>query len=200
MTGQFSDALRGRLAYNNSWSKTDGLLPAQAGTEPSGTNYAKSTKFPNYSLSGNLDWVASPKLFFGVRGGYYFSDVNDSNVTEEPRIIFATGNTRCTGAAGSSTCPSRKFRAASSSQRDSRRSRRRHSTRRLTISRPALYFQADGTVYASAAGEHQLKFGAQFDRVGNNVLAGESRNRVQPAMEHRAAERRTRTARHLRLL
>ena len=104
MTGQFSDALRGRLAYNNSWAKTDGLLPAQAGTEPAGTNYAKCTKFPNYSLSGNLDWVASPKLFFGVRGGYYFSDVNDSNMTEEPRIIFATGNTRCTGAVGSSTC------------------------------------------------------------------------------------------------
>ena len=39
MTGQFSDALRGRVAYNNSWSKTDGLLPALAGTDRSGTNY-----------------------------------------------------------------------------------------------------------------------------------------------------------------
>ena len=33
VTGQFSDALRGRLAYNNSWSKTDGLLPALTGTD-----------------------------------------------------------------------------------------------------------------------------------------------------------------------
>ena len=43
-------------------------------------------------LSGNLDWVASPKLFFGIRGGYYFSDINDSNVTEQPRYVFQTGN------------------------------------------------------------------------------------------------------------
>ena len=43
-------------------------------------------------MSGNLDWVASPKLFFGIRGGYYFSDVNDTNVTEQPRYVFQTGN------------------------------------------------------------------------------------------------------------
>ena len=32
------------------------------------------------------------------------------------------------------------------------------------------YFQADGTVYAKLGGEHQIKFGVQADRVGNNVL------------------------------
>ena len=30
-----------------------------------------------------MDWVASPHVFFGVRGGYYFSDQYDSNVPEE---------------------------------------------------------------------------------------------------------------------
>ena len=47
-----------------------------------------------------------------------------------------------------------------------------------------LYFQADSTVYASAGGEHQVKFGVQADRVGNNVLSGESRNRVHHPLEH----------------
>ena len=41
-------------------------------------------------------------------------------------------------------------------------------------------------MYASAAGEHQVKFGAQFDRVGNNVLRGESEQPRAPALEHRA--------------
>jgi hypothetical protein len=36
-------------------------------------------------------------------------------------------------------------------------------------------FQVDGTWYANLAGQHQFKAGLQFDRVGNNVLSGESR-------------------------
>ena len=91
-TAQFSDSLRGRFAYNNSWAKTTGLLPALAGTEPTGTNYGLTRRSRTTRVSGNLDWVASPKLFFGVRGGYYFSDVNDTNVTEQPRYVFQTGN------------------------------------------------------------------------------------------------------------
>jgi hypothetical protein len=169
VTTQFSDAVRGRLAFNNSWSKTDGLLPALAGTEPSGTNYSKGTKFPNYSLSGNVDWVASPKLFFGVRGGYYFSDVNDFNVISDPRIVFATGNNlnipgvpaALLGSTGFSTFPAAAFNGTTRDQQ----------TR--------AYLQADGTLYGNLAGQHQVKFGAQFDRVGNNVLAGEQGNRVQ---------------------
>ena len=41
------------------------------------------------------------------------------------------------------------------------------------------YFQADTTLYASFAGQHQFKIGVQADRLGNDVLSGESRNRVQ---------------------
>jgi hypothetical protein len=39
-------------------------------------------------------------------------------------------------------------------------------------------FQADGTWYVKAGGDHQFKFGVQADRVGNDVLSGESRPRV----------------------
>ena len=41
------------------------------------------------------------------------------------------------------------------------------------------YFQADTTLYASFGGQHQFKVGVQADRIGNDVLSGESRNRVQ---------------------
>jgi hypothetical protein len=40
------------------------------------------------------------------------------------------------------------------------------------------FFQGDGTLYAKAGGEHQIKFGVQLDRIGNNVLLGEQANRV----------------------
>ena len=179
VTSQFSDSLRGRMAYNNSWGKTEGLLPAQNGTEVTlGQDiYGKNSKFPNWSLSGNLDWVASPKLFFGVRGGYYMSDVHDSNVLSADQVWFSTGNSRCTGAPGSTTC---RFPEIPASLQQSS----------LFLSPPDIvattkdqqtraYFQADGTVYASAGGEHQLKFGLQADRVGNDVDTGEAGQRVR---------------------
>ena len=40
------------------------------------------------------------------------------------------------------------------------------------------YFQADTTFYANFAGQHQFKGGVQADRIGNNVLSGNSRNVV----------------------
>ncbi len=169
VTGQFTSGLRGRLAYNNSWSERQNLLPAQAGTEPAGTNYSKSTKFPNQTISGNLDWTASPNLFFGVRGGYYVSDVSDYNVTEEPRILFSTGNNlsypeipaNLRQPTGFSSFPAAAFNKTTRDQQ----------TR--------LNFQADGTFFGNFAGGHQIKFGIQTDRVGNDVLEGESRNLVR---------------------
>ena len=58
VTTQLSDNLRGRVAYNNSWSRTKGLLPALNGTDVAGVNYGKTSTFPNYTVSGNLDWTA----------------------------------------------------------------------------------------------------------------------------------------------
>jgi Carboxypeptidase regulatory-like domain len=165
-TAQFGQNLRSRLAYNNSWAKTKGLLPALNGSDPAGTNYGKTSTFPNWALSGNLDWVASPKLFFGFRGGYYMADQHDSNVTEESLVRFTT--TTNVGMAG----------VPLSLQRPAGFTSIPSNTKVTRDQQTRLYFQADGTVYASMAGEHQIKFGVQVDRIGNNVLSGESRHRV----------------------
>lgn len=167
LTAQISNSLRGRVAYNNSWRRTQGLLPALTGTDPAGTNYAKTSTYPVSTISGNLDWVASSRFFLGVRGGYYNSDQHDSNVTEQPRIWFATGNNiglldtpvSLQRATGFQTIPS--------------------NTKVTRDKQTRLYFQADGTVYANAGGAHQIKFGVQADRVGNDVLSGESANLVR---------------------
>jgi hypothetical protein len=164
---QVSDKLSARMAFNNSWSRTTGLLPSLAGTDATGTNYSKTSTFPNWSVSGNLDWVATPNLFFGIRGGYYFSDIYDTNVTEEPRIIFSTGtNIGLPGVPADLQRPNG-FQTIPSNNKVTRDQQTR------------LYFQADGNVYANMAGAHQIKFGFQADRLGNNVLSGESANLVR---------------------
>jgi len=167
ITSQLSNSLRGRVSYNNSWRETNGLLPALTGTDPVGTNYTKVSKFPNYAVSGNLDWVASSRFFLGMRGGYYKADQNDSNVVEEPRVIFSTGNN-----IGFLDTPA-------SLQRSSGFQSIPTNTKVTRDQQTRLYFQTDGTLYANAGGAHQIKFGIQADRVGNNVLSGESANLVR---------------------
>ncbi|MEP6782669.1 MAG: TonB-dependent receptor [Acidobacteriota bacterium] len=166
ITSQLSDKSRLRVAYNNSNSKREGLLPALTGLDPAGSNYAKSSEFPNYSASGNIDYVASSKLLFGLRGGYYTSDQHDSNVTEEP--LYRWTNTNNVGY----------LDVPASLQRGTGFASIPSNTKVTQDQQTRLYFQADSTVYAKAGGDHQFKFGVQADRVGNNVLSGESRNRV----------------------
>jgi outer membrane receptor protein involved in Fe transport len=167
LKSQFTEGLSGRLAFNNSWSRTKGLLPSLTGTDPIGTNYGKTSTFPNYSLSGNLDWVASPNLFFGVKGGYFMRDQYDTSVTEEPRVLFSTSNNLAVPGVPDNLRRGSGF----SSIPTNNKVERDQFTRG--------YFQVDGTVYGNFAGAHQFKFGLQADRTGNNVLSGESRNLVR---------------------
>ncbi len=45
-TAQLTDSLRARVAFNNSWSKRDGLLPALNGTDPDGTELRQDVRIP----------------------------------------------------------------------------------------------------------------------------------------------------------
>ncbi len=166
VTNQFGQNVRSRVSFNNSYRKLDGLLPALAATERTDTNYGKISEFPNWSLSGNVDWTASPRILVSARGGYYNSDVHDSNVTEQP--LYRTTTTSSVGLPG--VPANLQIPAGYTSIPSNTKTVRDQQTR--------AYFQADATTYASFGGEHQLKFGMQVDRVGNNVLSGESRPRV----------------------
>ena len=166
-TSQLSSNMRGRFAYNNSWRKEDGLLPSLAGTDAAGTDYSKTSTFPAWQASGQLDWVTSPRLFFGVKGGYRLSDWHDANVPDIPRIIFSTGNNL-----GFPGYPENLKRSSGFQNIPS-------NTAVLQDQQTRVYFQADGTLYANAGGAHQVKFGMQYDRLGNKVLSGEQNNLVR---------------------
>ncbi len=161
-TSQIGDKLRTRVAYNNSWNKQDGLLPSLNGTDALGTNYKKSSTFPNWSVSGNADWIVSPRFFVGARGGYYLADQFDSNVPVEPQFSFQSSNVGLLDVPGNLQHPTGFLSVLSNSKVD-----RDKQTRG--------YFQADSTWYASMAGQHQVKFGVQVDKLGNDVLRGNSR-------------------------
>src|SRR4029079_3760046 len=167
-TAQISNNIRTRVAFNDSWSKTDGVLASPNGLDLATTPYNKYTKFPNWALSGDLNYVVTPKFVLGFRGGYYKSDINDFNAPTDPRFTWTTTNNvnyldvpaNLQHGTGFSSFPSNSAFASDHDQQ----------TR--------AFFHADGTTYLHAAGEHQLKFGVQADRLGNDVLTGELRQRV----------------------
>jgi hypothetical protein len=165
-TSQFGNDFRTRFAYNSSWSKQDGILPALSGLDPAGTNYTKISEFPNWQASGNADWVPSSNFVVSVKGGYRTADQHDSNVTEEPLYRWTT-----TSNIGFLDVPEALQHGTNfTSIPTNLKVERDQQTR--------AFFYADATAYAHAGGEHQIKFGTQFDRVGNNVFSGESRPRV----------------------
>jgi len=165
-TAQIGDRFRTRVAYNNSWSRQKGLLPSLNGTDALGTNYAKTSTFPNWSLSANADWIVSPKFFVGARGGYYDADQYDSNVPVEPLYRFQSSNVGLAGVPDNLQHPTSFVSVLSNTAVD-----RDQQTRG--------YFQSDATWYGSFAGQHQVKFGLQVDRLGNNVLRGNARPEVR---------------------
>jgi hypothetical protein len=166
ITGQATNSIRLRAAYNSSSRELDGLLPALNGTDPAGTNYSKASEFPNLTTSANMDWVASSKFLVSLKGGYRSNDQHDSNVTEQPLYRWTTTNN-----IGYLDVPANLQHGTNFTSIPS-------NTKVTRDQQTRTYLQADATVYARAGGEHQVKFGAQMDRYGNNVLRGESRNLV----------------------
>jgi hypothetical protein len=164
-TMQLGSKLRTRLAFNNSWSKSDGQLAAVNGTDSPTTIYTKGTKFPNWSLSGTADYVVGPKFFLGFRAGRFVSDVHDFNVQDVVRFVFLTSNL---GQAGVSQDLQHPVNFANVPNNNG-------TIRDQTFRN---FVQADATYYARAGGDHQIKGGVQIDRRGNDVLSGELQNRI----------------------
>ena len=173
-TAQVGDKLRMRAAFNNSWNKIKGLLPSLNGTDPSAgsdVNYLKTSVFPNWTVSGNVDYMVSQKFMLGFRGTYYLSDQHDTDVPNVSRYLWTTtSNVNFVGTNGvpvpASLQRGTNFTSVISNLR----------VDRDKLSRTG--FQADATWYGRALGDHQIKGGVQLDRRANDVLLGETNHRV----------------------
>lgn len=166
-TTQIGSSLRTRVAYNNSWRKTDGVLPALTGNDPVGTNYATGTTYPNWSLSGQADWVVTPSFYVGGRVGYYFADEHSFGIPDVDRYSFP------------STTNIGLLDVPASFQRTTGFASVPTNTATTYDKQKRLSFQVDGTWYGNFGGQHTIKGGLQVDRLGNDVLSGELGNLIR---------------------
>jgi hypothetical protein len=169
VTNQFGNKLRTRVAYNNSWSKTDGQLAAQIGSDPASTIYTRGTKQPNWTVSGTADYTLTSNLVIGARAGRYLQDQHDFNVNDVVRFLFDNGTTNIgmAGVPGTLQHPAGYNNVSNNSGID-------HDTQTRN------YLQLDATWFARmGSGTHQIKGGVQFDRRANDVISGELQNLVR---------------------
>ena len=161
ITSQLTSKMRARVAFTSSGYKQKGRLQALDGTSSNTANYAIDDISSNYSGSASLDYTPSNKLFVSARAGYYRQNLRNEGVYNGTRYIFCTANAFSSpaGAVGTTNVPTN-----SSTTRDIKE---------------RMSAQFDASYFASFGGQHQFKFGAQMDRIANDVLTGETGNLVR---------------------
>lgn len=170
-TTQLTGNLRTRLAYNNSWSKTDGGLPSLDGSDQLGLSYDYGTKFPNFSVSGQADWVVRPNFFVGMQAGYYRSNDQTFGIPVGTRYLYRTSTMGCE-AAGS--CFAYNPGIPSQFQQTSGFVNLLTNSATDKDRQERARFQVDSTWYGHFAGQHSFKAGFQLDRLANSVNAFET--------------------------
>lgn len=161
-TSQIGSKLRTRLAYNNSWSRVDGALPAEDGSDVPGLDYNFGTTYPNYSLSGQADYVVRPNLFISGRVGYFRSNQRTFGIPDTPNFIWRTSTVGMAGVPASLQRTSGAVNVPLNDAVDF------DIQQRLAV-------QVDASWFLSAAGQHTIKGGVQMDRLANSVNAYETK-------------------------
>jgi hypothetical protein len=170
-TSQLTNSSRGKIAYNSAKRSIKGVLPGAAMPGENGTTAATALLDtndirPNWSLSGNYDYVVSDKLFFGAKGGYYKQDQYNEGIPNETRYLFLLSNVGMAGVPAQYQHPTNYANIPNN-----------RSVTRNVLDR--TQFQFDGTYYGSFAGSHTMKAGVQLDRIGNDVLDSEQQNLIR---------------------
>ncbi len=164
-TWKISNAVNTSFTYAPTRGRQRGTLP---GIEPDGTstsnantNYAQPGRNDfNDSYSGMLDWVVRPNWYVSFTGGYYATDTEtlgngtairhsmDGNISVFPNVpanlIQPSGYT------------------------DNPANTR---TTRDKLSR--ALFNVTNTWYVSGKGQHAIKAGVRYERIGNDRLSGQ---------------------------
>ena len=161
LTGQLLENLRGKFSASAAPSYRDGVLPNQNGTQSPTTAFTDNDLTTSQtSYSGNLDYVASQRLFFSGRAGYFTTNTVDP--VDKPDELWYVFNFSNVGMPG---VPANLQQANGYSNLSTNFQNVRDRYARLSLS-------ADGTFYANMAGQHTFKAGVQYDRLGNDVFIG----------------------------
>ncbi len=171
ISGNISSKLLFRVGANFSPYETENTLPGQDGrtslTSPS--QYTRGTKGERQTMSGSLDWFPTSTFVVSARGGRYLTDLESTNVNF-PGLIhnFSTASTP----AGIAAIPA-EFRRTAGFSSDVLIT---DATARDEYKRDFL--GVDATYFFSGGGDHQIKFGAQIEKIYNDVQSGYNADRI----------------------
>jgi hypothetical protein len=126
----------------------------------------------NDQYSGNLDWVVTPQFFVNLQSGYLAYDQYSPAEFAGNQILhsFAQSNI-CVGAAGGATCPFPQI--PSNLQFQSGYTDNKNSNRAVQDLYTRSYVNVNSSWFTHLFGEHQVKFGLRFERLGNKVNSGQ---------------------------
>ncbi len=164
-TWQIANSMRAKFTYGPTWNRSRGSLP---GIEPDGT----STSNPNtvYSQPGNNSWnntfsgmldsVIRSNWFVNLSGGYFMTDVETIGSGDQIRHSMSGNISVFPGVPADLVQPNGYVDNPPNSR-----------TTRDKLTR--AYVNATSAWYLSGMGEHTIKAGVRFERVGNDRLAGQ---------------------------
>jgi hypothetical protein len=169
-TWQISSALRAKVSYAPTWARSRGSVPT---IEPNGTStgsattdYASTGRNDwNNVYSGLIDWVVSPTFFVNLSGGYFMYDFETLGSGTEIRHVMS-GNI--------STFPEV---PASLIQPDGYADNK-SSSKTVTDKQSRLYMNASGTWFKNWGGQHAIKGGVRFERIGNDRNVGQTQPNI----------------------
>jgi hypothetical protein len=126
----------------------------------------------NDLYSGNLDWLFTPRVFLNLQTGYFAYDSSNPPAFAGTQILHTFSGANCDPDAvpGSAQCPYPETPTAL--KQKSGYTDNKSTSRTVTDLFERAYVNANTTWFKSFAGEHQFKFGARFEHLGNDADSG----------------------------
>jgi Carboxypeptidase regulatory-like domain/TonB-dependent Receptor Plug Domain len=165
MSARLGPRWRAKTTFSTGRQTQRGLLPSLDGASNPAADYSIDTIDPNYSASASVDFTPNSHALVSFRTGYFFKDLFNEGVYRGDRYLYQTSSVGFPGVPTEYQQPGLYSNVPSNTGRDKGKG-------------PHLGLQVDGTLFFSAAGQHQLKGGVQFDRVGLDTLAGDTGNSI----------------------
>jgi hypothetical protein len=158
---------RVRAAFNNGGQRENGLLPALDGSSNPNASYGIDTLTPSRSASVGVDYVPNARLLLGMRTGYFMNDLANEGVYHGDRYTYRTSAVGFPGVPAELQQP----RLYSNVPMGANVGFDHARAQRVAM-------VADGTLFFSGLGEHQLKTGMQIDRNSYDELSGATGNGI----------------------
>ena len=161
LTAQPLRNLRLSASFINNFWKYRGGLPTDDGAGSPTVEWSRNGyDYPNWSTSASLDYTVGNNLMISARGGFFFSDNNNQQLTpSEPLWMFRQTNARYAEIPANLVRPRGWMNYAATADG--------YVTKKNISDRTS--FNLDVNYFPNFAGEHSLKAGAQWVRLHEDI-------------------------------